>query len=85
MIALSLNGANLYGYVKCNYGAGKDLNSAATDFVKTQLFKGAVDMMTKQTAQPTAARPTQIVWTRWLAGQIGGDSIPKLWTSMYAL
>lgn len=72
MIALSLNGANLYGYVKCNYGAGKDLNSAATDFVKTQLFKGAVDMMTKQAAQPTAARPTQIVWTRRPAGKIGG-------------
>lgn len=61
MIALSLNGANLYGYVKCNYGAGKDLNTAATDFVKTQLFRGAVDMMTKPAAQPTTAQPTQVV------------------------
>lgn len=61
MIALTLNGANLYGYVKCNYGADKNLNSAATDFVKTQLFKGAVDMMSKQTPQPTTARPTGIV------------------------
>ncbi|KAM8709699.1 hypothetical protein ACLKA7_016500 [Drosophila subpalustris] len=54
MIAIALNAANLYGYVKCNYGASKDLNSAATDFVKTQLFKNAVDMMTK----PNAAPPT---------------------------
>ncbi|XP_067641068.1 uncharacterized Golgi apparatus membrane protein-like protein CG5021 isoform X1 [Eurosta solidaginis] len=62
MIALALNGANLFGYVKCNFGANKDLNSAATDFVKTQLLKNAVDMMTKPNApQPTTARPTNIV------------------------
>lgn len=61
MIALALNGANLYGYVKCNYGANKDLNSAATDFVKTQLFRGAVDMMTKPAQQPTTSRPTGVV------------------------
>lgn len=61
MIALALNGANLYGYVKCNYGANKDLNSAATDFVRTQLFRGAVDLIIKPTAQPTTSRPTGIV------------------------
>lgn len=61
MIALALNGANLYGYVKCNYGAGKDLNSAASDFVRTQLFKSAVDMISKPAAQPTTAKPTGIV------------------------
>lgn len=61
MIALALNGANLFGYVKCNFGANKDLNSAATDFVKTQLFKNAVDIMTKPSAQPPNARPTNIV------------------------
>lgn len=61
MIALTLNGANLYGYVKCNYGAESNLNSAASDFVKTQLFKGAVDLMSKPSAQPTTARPTGIV------------------------
>lgn len=67
MIAIALNAANLYGYVKCNYGASKDLNSAATDFVKTQLFKNAVDMMTKpNTAPPTNVRPTGVVWT-WMS------------------
>lgn len=54
MIALSLNGANLYGYVKCNFGASKDLNSAATDFVKAQIFINAVDMMTKPSSNPVA-------------------------------
>lgn len=61
MIALALNGANLYGYVKCNYGANKDLNSAASDFVRTQIFRSAVDMMTKPNAQPTTAKPTNVV------------------------
>ncbi|KRF97752.1 uncharacterized Golgi apparatus membrane protein-like protein CG5021 isoform X2 [Drosophila tropicalis] len=64
MIAIALNAANLYGYIKCSYGTGKDLNSAATDFVKTQLFKNAVDMMTKQSAAappPTNVRPTGVV------------------------
>ena len=61
MIALALNGANLYGYVKCNFGANKDLNSAATDFVKTQLFKNAMDIITKPSAQPPTARPTGVV------------------------
>lgn len=58
MIALSLNGANLYGYVKCNFGANKDLNSAATDFVKGQIFKNAVDMMTKPSGN-TVPQTTQ--------------------------
>lgn len=61
MIALALNGANLYGYVKCNFGANKDLNSAATDFVKTQLFKNAMDIITKPSAQPPTVRPTGVV------------------------
>lgn len=64
MIAIALNAANLYGYIKCNYGASKDLNSAATDFVKTQLFKNAMDIMTKPStapAPPTNVRPTGVV------------------------
>lgn len=61
MIALALTGANLYGYVKCNFGANKDLNSAATDFVKTQIFKNAVDIMTKPSTQPTTVRVQNVV------------------------
>lgn len=61
MIALALNGANLYGYIKCNYGSDKDLNSAASDFVRTQLFRSAVDLISKPASQPTTARPTGIV------------------------
>ncbi|XP_017071765.1 uncharacterized Golgi apparatus membrane protein-like protein CG5021 isoform X1 [Drosophila eugracilis] len=63
MIAIALNAANLYGYIKCNYGASKDLNSAATDFVKTQLLKNAMDIMTKPSSAPppTNVRPTGVV------------------------
>lgn len=60
MIALALNGANLYGYVKCNFGASKDLRSATTDFVRSRVLKNAVDMMSKP-QQPTMSRPTGII------------------------
>lgn len=60
LIAMALNGANLYGYIKCNYGAGTNLNSAASDFVRKQLFRSAVDIIAKP-QQPTTSRPTGIV------------------------
>uniref|UniRef100_A0A1A9WAY7 Golgi apparatus membrane protein TVP23 homolog n=1 Tax=Glossina brevipalpis TaxID=37001 RepID=A0A1A9WAY7_9MUSC len=61
MIALALNGANLYGYIKCNFGANKDLNTAASNFVKTQIFKNAMDIITKPTPQPSTVQPTGVV------------------------
>lgn len=70
MIALAFNGANLYGYVKCAFGANKDLNSAAGDFVKEQIFKNALDIITKPSSssssssnipQPPNVRPSGIV------------------------
>lgn len=54
LIALSLNGANLYGYIKCNFGAAANLSTTTTDFVKSQVLKNAVSLMTSQ-AQPAAA------------------------------
>lgn len=61
MIALALNGANLYGYVKCNFGANKDLKSATTDFVRSQVLRNAVDIITKPNAKPPNARPSGVV------------------------
>uniref|UniRef100_A0A1L8DUS4 Golgi apparatus membrane protein TVP23 homolog n=3 Tax=Nyssomyia neivai TaxID=330878 RepID=A0A1L8DUS4_9DIPT len=58
LIALALNGANLYGYVKCNYGASKNISSLTTDFVKTQVLKSAFDMMSRPGSQPAAPQPT---------------------------
>ncbi|XP_055610550.1 uncharacterized Golgi apparatus membrane protein-like protein CG5021 [Uranotaenia lowii] len=54
MIALSLNGANLYGYIKCNFGAGANLSTTTTDFVKSQVLKNAVSLMTQPTGSGTS-------------------------------
>lgn len=42
LISLTLNGANLYGYIKCNFGANKDVTSAAQDFVKGTVIRNAM-------------------------------------------
>lgn len=55
-IALALNFANLHGYIKCNFGASKDMKSATTDFVRAQVFKNAVDLLSKN-AQPPVVQP----------------------------
>jgi hypothetical protein len=61
LIALTLNAANLYGYVKCNFGANKDISSATTDFVRGQVLKNAMDMLTKPAPAPPTNQPTGIV------------------------
>ncbi len=61
LIALALNGANLYGYIKCNFGANKDIKEATTDFVKGQVFKNAVDMLAKPSQTANSNRATGIV------------------------
>ncbi|XP_035913590.1 uncharacterized Golgi apparatus membrane protein-like protein CG5021 isoform X1 [Anopheles stephensi] len=45
VIALVLNGANLYGYVKCNFGTTANISTRTTDFVKSQVLKNAVNFM----------------------------------------
>jgi hypothetical protein len=52
LIALALNGANLYGYIKCNFGASKDIKEATSDFVKDQVFKNAVGILSKPSNPP---------------------------------
>lgn len=38
-IAIILNGANLYGYVKCKMGGDKNISSATSDFFKKQVMQ----------------------------------------------
>lgn len=65
VIAITLNMANLHGYVKCNFGASKDIGAATTDFVKSQMMRNAFDMLTKSSgsssAQANTARPMNVV------------------------
>lgn len=57
---MAFNASNLYGYIKCKFGATVDLNSAASDFMRKQLFENAVGMISKP-AQPPTTQPTGIV------------------------
>ncbi|XP_035772798.1 uncharacterized Golgi apparatus membrane protein-like protein CG5021 [Anopheles albimanus] len=65
LIALALNGANLYGYVKCNFGAAANLSTTTSDFVKKQVLKNAVNLMASQAGSSDGAggagRPSNIV------------------------
>ena len=65
LIAITLNVANLHGYVKCNFGANKDIGAATTDFVKSQVMRNAFDMLTKGSAPASQsnnpARPVNVV------------------------
>ena len=45
-IALSLNGANLYGYMRCKLGKGTNLTGAVSGYANKFLFQRAVDSMT---------------------------------------
>lgn len=38
-IAIILNGANLYGYIKCKMGSDKNISSATSDFFKKQVIQ----------------------------------------------
>ena len=38
VIANILNGANLYGYIKCRVGGGKSIKDYATGIVSRQMF-----------------------------------------------
>ncbi|XP_037286481.2 Golgi apparatus membrane protein TVP23 homolog B isoform X1 [Rhipicephalus microplus] len=51
MIALALNGANLYGYIRCRLGSKGSMKAAASNFFGQQLLRG---MFSKKEAAPPA-------------------------------
>lgn len=56
VMALVLNGANLYGYVKCKMGGDKNISSATSEFLRKQVLQNMASMMTKS---PQATNPNQ--------------------------
>ena len=38
-MGVCMNGANLYGYIRCKVGAKKEMSSVATNFLGRHLFK----------------------------------------------
>ncbi|XP_060520179.1 uncharacterized Golgi apparatus membrane protein-like protein CG5021 isoform X2 [Cylas formicarius] len=63
LIALSLNGANLHGYIRCKVGNQQSLRSITSDFLKKQVLQNAVSIVTQQNANPAKAssQPTRTV------------------------
>ncbi|XP_058805720.1 uncharacterized Golgi apparatus membrane protein-like protein CG5021 isoform X2 [Phymastichus coffea] len=53
LIAIILNGSNLYGYVKCKTGGDKNISSATSEFFKKQVLQNMASMMTKNSNSPS--------------------------------
>ncbi|KAF6016637.1 TVP23B [Bugula neritina] len=52
VIANVLNGANLYGYIKCRIGSGKSLKDYATGMVSRKMFSTALSSLSRSSAKP---------------------------------
>ncbi|XP_076235605.1 putative Golgi apparatus membrane protein-like protein CG5021 isoform X2 [Calliopsis andreniformis] len=46
-IAIVLNGANLYGYVKCKMGNDRNISAATSEFLRKQVIQNVASMMTR--------------------------------------
>lgn len=68
-IAAVLNGANLFGYLKCKYGKNEDvggaLSSMTSQFIRQRVMESAMNIMTSPTQaqqpQPTYTSPPTMV------------------------
>ncbi|XP_071105690.1 Golgi apparatus membrane protein TVP23 homolog B-like [Haliotis cracherodii] len=47
IVGIIMNGANLYGYIRCKLGAKKKLSSVASNFLGAQLFRSMLSTATK--------------------------------------
>ncbi|OXU23233.1 hypothetical protein TSAR_015723 [Trichomalopsis sarcophagae] len=56
-----LNGANLYGYVKCKMGGDKNISSATSEFFKKQVIQNMATMMTRSPPTGNFNQPTNII------------------------
>ncbi|XP_012271598.1 uncharacterized Golgi apparatus membrane protein-like protein CG5021 isoform X2 [Orussus abietinus] len=60
-IAITLNGANLYGYVKCKMGNDKNITSATGDFFRRQVIQNVASMMARSPPTTNPNQPTNII------------------------
>ncbi|CAK9796712.1 Uncharacterized Golgi apparatus membrane protein-like protein CG5021 [Anthophora plagiata] len=60
-IAIILNGANLYGYVKCKMGNDKNISAATGDFLRKQVIENVASMMTKSPAPNNPNNATNVI------------------------
>ncbi|XP_050299315.1 uncharacterized Golgi apparatus membrane protein-like protein CG5021 [Anthonomus grandis grandis] len=53
LIALTLNGANLHGYLRCRMGNNQGFGSMTSDFFRKQVMQNAINIVTRQATSPT--------------------------------
>ncbi|XP_057341915.1 uncharacterized Golgi apparatus membrane protein-like protein CG5021 isoform X2 [Microplitis mediator] len=61
-IATMLNGANLYGYIKCKMGKDQNLSAATSDYFKKQVLQNVMSsMMTKSPPTAPSQSPSSMI------------------------
>ncbi|XP_041362981.1 Golgi apparatus membrane protein TVP23 homolog B-like [Gigantopelta aegis] len=59
VVGILMNGANLYGYIRCKLGAKNKITSVATNFLSAHLFKSMFSSMTKTDSSSQRATTSQ--------------------------
>ncbi|XP_066594963.1 uncharacterized Golgi apparatus membrane protein-like protein CG5021 isoform X2 [Prorops nasuta] len=60
-IAIILNGANLYGYIKCKMGSNQNLSTATSDFLRRQVLQNVTSIMTRSPPTTSSQQPTNVI------------------------
>ncbi|XP_011167055.1 uncharacterized Golgi apparatus membrane protein-like protein CG5021 isoform X1 [Solenopsis invicta] len=60
-IAIVLNGANLYGYVKCKMGNNQNISTATSDFFRKQVLQNVTSIMTRSPPTNNSNQPTSVI------------------------
>lgn len=60
-IAIVLNGANLYGYIKCKMGNDQNISTATGDFIRKQVIQNVSSMMTRNPPTNNANQSVNVI------------------------
>ncbi|XP_015510950.1 uncharacterized Golgi apparatus membrane protein-like protein CG5021 isoform X2 [Neodiprion lecontei] len=60
-IAITLNGANLYGYIKCKMGNNQNISAATGDFFKKQVLNNVATMMSRSPPTNTPGQTINVI------------------------
>ncbi|XP_029041891.1 uncharacterized Golgi apparatus membrane protein-like protein CG5021 isoform X2 [Osmia bicornis bicornis] len=60
-IAIALNGANLYGYVKCKMGKDQNISATTSNFLRKQVIQNVASMMTRSPPTTNPNEPANMI------------------------
>ncbi|XP_011347615.1 uncharacterized Golgi apparatus membrane protein-like protein CG5021 isoform X2 [Ooceraea biroi] len=60
-IAIVLNSANLYGYVKCKMGNDQNISTTTSDFIRKQVFQNVASMMSRKPPTNNSNQATNVI------------------------